>query len=179
MKYVIFYSTKGGVGKSTFSKISHIVLAMLERRKVTGEDLDPQQHYADFLAANEALISTSEEADFYLYDTQGAHTQTNADLMAALSGVDSVIIVPVKPSNEDIKEAKRIAKRFSEYNLTDKVVYVLNDCHHSKDYTKYINELKQLGRVAKKRINNRTGFRETPTRKELNDFSQLLHEVVL
>lgn len=179
MKYVIFYSTKGGAGKSTFAKLSHQVLALLERRYVIGEDLDPQQHYADFLKSNEALVATSDNAEFFIYDTQGAHTKTNAELMEACAGIDSVIIVPVRPSDDDIKEAKRISKRIKENNLTDKTVFVLNGCHHSKDYSKYINELKQLGNVAKKRINNRTAFAESPTRKELTDFSQLLHEVIL
>lgn len=178
MKYIIIYSTKGGVGKSTFAKCSHLVLSLLERRKVGGEDLDPQQHYADFLAAHSHL-STSENAEFFIYDTQGAHTEKNAELLNAAGGVDSLIIVPVRPSSDDLKEARRITERLKNHGVMDKTVFVLNGCHHSKDYSRYIAELKELGRVANKRINTRTAFAEVPKQKELSDFSQLLHEVVL
>lgn len=179
MKYIIQYSTKGGVGKTTFAKLLHTVLARLERYKVTGEDLDPQQHYADWLAANPELVVTEKEADFFLYDTQGAHTDTNKQLLQAVKNVDALIIVPVRPSVEDVKEARRIGKRLAEAGVLDKAIFVLNGCHHSKDYNWYIAELKMIGAVAKKRINTRSAFAETPRNKELSDFSQLVHEVIL
>ncbi|MDP2513677.1 hypothetical protein Q8W17_00185 [Photobacterium damselae subsp. piscicida] len=40
MKYIVFYSSKGGVGKSTFAKITHFVLANNNQKKVAGDDTE-------------------------------------------------------------------------------------------------------------------------------------------
>ncbi|MDP2544690.1 ParA family protein [Photobacterium damselae subsp. piscicida] len=179
MKYIVFYSSKGGVGKSTFAKITHFVLANNNQKKVAGDDTNPQQHYADWMNANSSLCSNEEVADYFIYDTQGAHTEVNIEILTACKTENAVILIPVKPSDDDIKEAKRIATRLKQLNVIDKAIFFLNGCVANSNYKKYREELCSLGRVARKQINNRKAFAETPTQREINDVSALLLEVLI
>ncbi|WP_150149726.1 ParA family protein [Candidatus Enterovibrio escicola] len=179
MKYIIFYSTKGGVGKSTNAKMAHLVLAQNNLKRVAGEDIDPQQHYADWLEAHPELVSRAEHAHFYIYDTQGAHTEKNIELLNATKEVQAVILVPVRPSKDDIKEAKRIAKRLTKIGVMDKVIFFLNGCVANSNHQSYRDDLISIGRVARKQINARVAFAENPKSREDNDMSALLLEVLL
>lgn len=179
MRYLIYYSSKGGVGKSTFAKISHLVLADNNQKKVAGDDTDPQQHYADWMSQHKNLVSSEEDAEFFIYDTQGAHTAANAELLTAACDADAVILIPVKPSSDDLKEAQRIANRLTQLNVMDKAIFFLNGCVANSNYSNYRVELAKLGKVARKQINNRKAFAETPTAREINDVSALLLEVLI
>jgi cellulose biosynthesis protein BcsQ len=180
MKYLIYYSTKGGVGKSTISKLSHQVLADNNLKKVAGDDTDPQQHYSDWLDANQKWVSEESCAEYYIYDTQGAHTDANVELLNAAKGEDAIIMIPVRPSDDDIKEAKRIADRLSNIGITDKCLFFFNGCIANCNYADYRKKLEALGiRVARKQINTRKAFAEKPTMREINDVSALLLEVLI
>lgn len=179
MRYLIYYSSKGGVGKTTFAKISHLVLADNNQKKVAGDDTDPQQHYADWMSLHKNLVSSEEDAEFFIYDTQGAHTSANAELLTAACDADAVILIPVKPSSDDLKEAQRIANRLTQLNVMDKAIFFLNGCVANSSYSNYRVELAKLGKVARKQINNRKAFAETPTSREINDVSALLLEVLV
>lgn len=179
MKYIIFYSSKGGVGKSTHAKLAHLVLGNNNQKKVAGDDMDPQQHYADWMANNPELVSKEEDADFFIYDTQGAHTDKNVELLTAAKGADSIILVPVRPSKDDMKEVSRMVLRLEKVGVLDKVVFFLNGCVANSNYKQYRDELSKYGRVAKKQINNRIAFSDSPRTREVNDISALLLEVLL
>ncbi|EGU42458.1 ParA family protein [Vibrio scophthalmi] len=179
MKYILFYSSKGGVGKSTHAKLTHLVLGNNNQKKVAGDDMDPQQHYADWMANNSHLVSSEDEADFFIYDTQGAHTEKNIELLTAVKDVDAVILVPVRPSKDDMKEVRRIVSRLDKIGVLDKVVFFLNGCVANSNYSEFKDELAAFGRVAKKQINNRIAFSDNPTTREINDISALLLEVLL
>ena len=178
MKYIIYYSSKGGVGKSTHAKLAHLVLGNNNQKKVAGDDMDPQQHYADWMANNPELVS-KEEADFFIYDTQGAHTDKNVELLTAAKEVDSIILVPVRPSKDDMKEVSRMVQRLDKVGVLDKVVFFLNGCVANSNYKPYRDELSKYGRVAKKQINTRIAFSDAPRNREINDISALLLEVLL
>ena len=179
MKYIVFYSSKGGVGKTTHAKMTHLVLGNNNQKKVAGDDMDPQQHYADWMANNPHLVSSEIDADFFIYDTQGAHTEKNIELLTAIKGVDAVILVPVRPSQDDMKEVRRIVTRLNKIGVLDKVVFFLNGCVANSNYSKYKEELATYGRVAKKQINTRVAFSDNPKTREINDISALLLEVLL
>lgn len=179
MKYILFYSSKGGVGKSTHAKLTHLVLGNNNQKKVAGDDMDPQQHYADWMANNSHLVSSEDEADFFIYDTQGAHTEKNIELLTAVKDVDAVILVPVRPSKDDMKEVRRIVSRLDKIGVLDKVVFFLNGCVANSNYSEFKDDLAAFGRVAKKQINNRIAFSDNPTTREINDISALLLEVLL
>lgn len=179
MKYLIFYSSKGGVGKSTFAKITHQVLADNNQKRVAGDDTDPQQHYGDWLIKNPHLVSSEEDAQYFVYDTQGAHTSENIELLNAAREEDAIILIPIKPSFDDLKEAERISKRLSKIGVMDKGVFFFNGCVANSNYQLYRDQLSKLGRVAKKQINTRKAFAETPTAREINDVSSLLLEILI
>ncbi len=179
MRYIIFYSSKGGVGKSTIAKVTHRVLGSNNQKKVAGDDMDPQQHYADWMANHPELVSEEKEADFFIYDTQGAHTDKNVELLKAAKDVDSVILVPVRPSEDDMKEVRRIVPRLEKIGVLDKVVFFLNGCGANSNYKSFRQDLSQYGKVAKKQINNRIAFSDNPKTREINDVSALLLEVLL
>lgn len=179
MKYIIFYSSKGGVGKSTHAKLAHMVLGNNNRKKVAGDDMDPQQHYADWMNSNPNLVATEDEADFFIYDTQGAHTDKNVELLTAAKDVESVILIPVRPSKDDMKEVRRMVPRLEKIGVLNNVVFFLNGCVANSNYKGFRDELATFGRVAKKQINNRIAFSDTPRAREVNDISALLLEVLL
>lgn len=180
MKYIILYSTKGGVGKSTFAKLIHTVLSNNNLRKVAGDDTDPQQHYANWMIENKKNSVNEKDADFFIYDTQGAHTQTNIELLNAAKNEDALIIIPVRPSNDDLTEAERIAKRLIKLDVLHKCVFVLNGCVANSNYSYYIDKLNSYGiKVARKKINSRKAFSDNPKVREINDISALLLEVLI
>jgi chromosome partitioning protein len=180
LKYIILYSTKGGVGKSTLAKLIHTVLSNNNLRKVAGDDTDPQQHYANWMVEHKNNVVNEKDADFFIYDTQGAHTQTNIDLLDAAKDEDALIMIPVRPSNDDLKEAERIAERLSKINILHKCVFVLNGCVANSNYSSYIERLNSYGiKVARKCINSRKAFSDEPKTREINDISALLLEVLV
>ena len=180
MKYLIHYSTKGGVGKSTISKIAHQVLADNNQKKVAGEDLDPQQHYADWMGKNASLVSSEESSDYFIYDTQGAHTKANEELLCAVKSVEAIVLIPVRPSIDDMKEAERIATRLKRIGIQNKCIFFFNGCIANCSYKDYREVLEGFGiKVARKQINTRKAFAEKPTLREINDISALLLEVLL
>ncbi len=180
MKYIIFYSTKGGVGKSTLVKLTHRVLAKNNGKRVTGDDTDPQQHYKSWLDRSPELTSDADNADYFLYDTEGSHTKYNAELLEAAVNVDAVILIPTNPvpfnefgePSDEVVECKRIAERLGKLGIKHKARFVLNKVNPvSKKKTAQFIELLESTEieVSRKHIPNRAAFGSGPTAREVND----------
>ena len=179
MKSIVLLSSKGGVGKSSLIKQIHRELVRLGYQ-VWGKDTDPQATYESFLSS----LSEPDNADFYLYDTQGADSAINRTLLEAIAqnDNDSLIIVPVQPTETDLERALSVAHLLQQFNVRDKAVFVLNRCYREadKETLKAKETLKSFNiKVAKSVIVNRLRFDQIPTPKIRNDVSKLIHEVIL
>ena len=80
--HIIFFNTKGGVSKSTLCEYTSIELQRLGY-SVHVDNTDQQRH---------VTLIENEEADFFLYDTAGAFTADNVDLLKAASGKDKISV---------------------------------------------------------------------------------------
>ncbi|ASJ41530.1 MULTISPECIES: ParA family protein [Vibrio] len=179
MKSIVLLSSKGGVGKSSLIKQIHRELSRLGY-DVWGKDTDPQGTYEQFLSS----LNEPNNADFFLYDTQGADSAINRTLLEAIAQADSdnLIIVPVQPTETDLDRALSVAHLLHQFNVRDKAVFVLNRCYREadKETLKSKAMLKSFNiKVAKSVIVNRLRFDQEPTSKIRNDISKLIHEVIL
>lgn len=192
MKYIVYYSSKGGVGKSTLAKLTHLTLTQCSNKIVTGDDTDPQQHYNFWMENNPELnAKDDEEPDYFIYDTQGFHTDINETLLIATKDLDARILIPIRPVpsassdklSDEVREGKRIAARIKKLGVDKKCAFVLNGCDQrsKKDIAAFINELAPLGiTICRKQISQRKAFGNGAfTKREIADMSELLLEVLL
>ena len=179
-KYLILMASKGGSGKSVLCKQ---IARELYRTgyKVNGQDYDPQQHYAQFVEVNNAIFSSNGEVDFTIVDTQGAHTQTNIDIMQGMKNEDALFIIPFMPTDDDYKEALKMRDRLKEFGLLDKAIFVANRCYreNDKDVKDFKQRLSTTVNVAKSVFVNRKAYAKEPDSKVINEISRFLNEVVV
>ncbi|EIZ4252501.1 TPA: ParA family protein [Vibrio parahaemolyticus] len=108
--HIIFFNTKGGVSKSTLCEFSSLELQRLGYR-VHVDNTDQQEH---------VTLIENEQADFFLYDTAGAFTAANVDLLKAAADVKSLIVIPMNTGVNDLKELDFILARLDEFGVKDK-----------------------------------------------------------
>lgn len=78
--HIIFFNTKGGVSKSTLCEFSSMELQRLGY-KIHVDNIDQQEH---------VTLIENEDADFFLYDTAGAFTSANVELLKSACDVNSL-----------------------------------------------------------------------------------------
>lgn len=113
--HIVFFNTKGGVGKSTLCEYT---ARGLERIGYVVEsiNIDQQQHITE---------RSHNEADHYLYDTQGSFTAANTDLLESLAGADDgLLIMPIGLGVNDLKEAQFVLSKLDEYGLVNRTIIV-------------------------------------------------------
>lgn len=177
-KYILFMASKGGVGKSALSK-------QFSREffrtgyKVQAEDYDPQQHFAKFANANPALFC--EDGDIVIVDTQGAHTETNAQLMAAMKEEDALIVVLFRPTEDDYTEALKMRNRLKDHGVLEQSVFVVNGAYREqdKDAKHYSALLSDTVKVSKSLFTQRKAYARDPDSKVINEVSRFINEVIL
>lgn len=108
--HIIFFNTKGGVSKSTLCEFSSLELQRLGY-SVHVDNTDQQEH---------VTLIENEQADFFLYDTAGAFTAANVDLLKAVADVKSLIVIPMNTGVNDLKELDFILARLDEFGVKDK-----------------------------------------------------------
>lgn len=108
--HIIFFNTKGGVSKSTLCEFSSLELQRLGYR-VHVDNTDQQEH---------VTLIENEQADFFLYDTAGAFTAANVDLLKAAADVKSLIVIPMNTGVNDLKELDFILARLDEFGVKGK-----------------------------------------------------------
>ncbi|GAL14395.1 hypothetical protein JCM19233_5407 [Vibrio astriarenae] len=177
-KYILLMASKGGVGKSSICKQ---IARELHRTgyKVQAEDYDPQQHFARFAEVNNYIFV--EEGDYVVIDTQGAHTETNTQLMKAMKNEDATIIIPMRPTEDDYTESLKMRDRLSEFNLLDKSVFVINGAYREidKDAKHYSAMLRDTANVSKALFTQRKAFAKEPDAKVVSEISRFIHTEIL
>lgn len=172
MKHIIFFNTKGGVGKSSLCEFSANELIRLGYL-VSVFNTDQQDH---------VTCSDLDDSDFCLYDTAGAFTSKNIELLTAAKDFDTKIIIPCNVGDNDLKELPFLIKTLNEYGYINKSTLVFTRTrNNSKSLNLARNLCTQLHfKTAKwtmpalddfafKRITSRTK----------NEISAFLHEVIL
>ncbi|HGO5304493.1 TPA: ParA family protein [Vibrio harveyi] len=179
-KYIIFMAHKGGVGKSTMSKQFSRELHRLGK-VIEGQDYDPQQHFARFMEVNSYLFTKQEEAEYVVVDTQGAHTQTNIDIMQGMQHEDALFVVLFRPTEDDYKETLVIRDRLKAQGVLDKALFVVNGCYreNDKDVKEFKERLRDTVKVAQSVFVQRKNYAKEPDSKVRGEISRFLHEAVL
>lgn len=172
MKHVIYFNTKGGVGKSTLCEFSAKELSRLGYSVNVG-NTDQQVHVTPVDEHN---------PDYFLYDTAGAFTGANIDLLEAASLVDSLIIVPMNTGLNDFKEVPFLVEKLTELDLLDRVRVVFTKARsNSKSLSSRRSDIEALGlRSLKWSMPTLEDFSEQRyTSRTRNEISAFLHEVLL
>ncbi|MDF5168640.1 ParA family protein [Vibrio parahaemolyticus] len=177
-KYILLMASKGGVGKSVICKQISRELHRLGN-KVTAMDYDPQQHFARFANLNDYMFA--EDGDYIVVDTQGAHTETNIQIMEAMKEEDAKIVVPLRPTDDEYTEALRMRDRLEKFGLLDKAVFVINGAYRvtHKDVKKFSDLLRSSVNVSKAVFTQRTAFAKDPDSKVVSEVSNFLHTEIL
>lgn len=170
--HIVFFNTKGGVSKSTLCELSRLELQRLGY-KVNVENTDQQEH---------VTLIENEDADFFLYDTAGAFTVENVDLLKAACEANALIIIPMKTGKNDLSELDFLLERLKEYNLLDKSKVVFTQTrHNSKSLSDRRITIKEKGlshlNWTMPILDDFGEQRITPRVK--NEISAFLHEVIL
>lgn len=113
-KHIIFFNTKGGVSKSTLCEYTANELQRIGK-SVSVDNTDQQKHVTTILNDN---------AEYCIYDTAGAFTANNIDLLKACSDVDALVIVPMNTGKNDFIELEFLVSRLNEYGLKEKSKFV-------------------------------------------------------
>lgn len=108
--HIIFFNTKGGVSKSTLCEFSSNELQRLGYT-VHVDNTDQQEH---------VTLLENESADYFLYDTAGAFTADNVELLKAAADVNALIVIPMNTGVNDLKELDFILARLDEFGVKDK-----------------------------------------------------------
>lgn len=174
MRHFLFLNTKGGVGKSTLCEYSYHELVRLGYA-VSVDNTDQQKH---------VTVVECDGAQFCLYDTAGAFTGANLELLEAASSneVDAKIIIPMSTGKNDNKEVEFLFDELKKLNLFDKSVVVFTKSRkNSKALAMRREEVKALGMPCLKWVmpqleDFNLGLHSSKTRNEISAF---LHEVAL
>lgn len=170
--HIIFFNTKGGVSKSTLCECSANELARLGYQ-VHVDNTDQQEH---------VTLIDNDAADYFLYDTAGAFTAANVELLKAAANAEALIIIPMNTGANDLKELDFILDRLDEFGVKSKSKVVLTKVRINSALARSRRELIQSRgiEVAKWSMPMLDDFADnrqsTRTRKEISAF---LHEVVL
>lgn len=180
MTYIILMSSKGGSGKSVLCKQFSRELYRLGY-SVRAADYDPQQHFAQFAEVNNSMFTESDTADYVLVDTQGAHTQTNIDIIESMKTEKALFVIPFRPTEDDYKEALRMRDRLKENGILDKAVFVANGCYreHDKDVKKYQALLADTVNISSSIFVQRKAYAKDPDSKVISEVSRFLNEIVI
>jgi chromosome partitioning protein len=170
--HIIFFNSKGGVSKSTLCEYTAQELQRLEY-SVNVDNTDQQQH---------VTLIENEDADYFVYDTAGAFTSDNLELLKAAANVNSLIIVPLNTGKNDFKEIPFIAKKLNELGLKDKTRFVFTKARlNSKSLTERRITLAELGLISiiwvMPMLDDFSEQRNTARTR--NEISAFLHEVIL
>ena len=172
MKHIIFLNTKGGCGKSTLCEFSARELARTGHA-VSVDNTDQQVH---------VTLSEIDNADFCLYDTAGAFTGSNMELLKEASSENTLIIVPLLTSKNDFKEVPFLTSKLTELNLIDRTKFVFTNVRtNSKSLIERRKQMEALNlEVAKWTMPTLEDFREQrDTSRTRNEISNFLSEIVL
>lgn len=171
-KHILALSSKGGVGKST--TVNYIARVFgNEGIEFATANLDSQDHFSDI---------DNENAEYVIYDTAGvlsAHTNT---LLNNLQGHEYVILVPVGTGLLDIMEVPFIANKLEKLGLLENTHFFFNKVRGN---TKRLREAREAFvvqnlNVAKANISLLEEIASlSTTRRAMNEFSRLVHEVIL
>lgn len=172
-KHIIFFNTKGGVGKSTLCEYSARELVRTGHR-VQVQNTDQQSH---------VTLREHDNADFYLYDTMGAFSAENMALLEAAARVDALIVVPIGTGTNDFNELSFLLDNLKQLNLIDNMIFVFT-CTRPK--SKYLKERRealdalQLGlKHAKWVLPTLESFgQQFDTSRTRNEISQFINEVI-
>ncbi|ENH2028431.1 ParA family protein [Vibrio parahaemolyticus] len=170
--HIIFFNTKGGVSKSTLCEFSSMELQRLGY-KVHVDNIDQQEH---------VTLIENEEPDFFLYDTAGAFTSANVDLLKSASAANSLIIIPMNTGVNDLKELDFILARLNEFGVKDKARIVFTKTRQNskalqdRKATVKGRGLKPLNWVMPM-LEDFSEQRDTARTR--NEISAFLHEVIL
>lgn len=172
--HIVFMNTKGGVGKSTLCESSGNELKRLGY-VVSLNNTDQQKHI---------LVNGLNEADYFLYDTAGAFTQENVQLLEALSNptVNGKIIVPLGVGKNDLKEVDFMIENLNKFNLLDRTVFVFMRTNPMRKSLRESREqLIQKGlNVSRWVMPDLEDFGQgRTTSRTKNEISQFLNEVIL
>lgn len=170
--HLIFFNTKGGVSKSTLCEYCSLELQRLGY-SVHVDNTDQQEH---------VTILENEQADYFLYDTAGAFTSANVELLKAAATVNSMIVIPMNTGINDLKELDFILARLDEFGVKDKSKIVFTKTRKNSKALKTRKEtVKDFGITP---INwvmpTLDDFGEQRnTARTRNEISAFLHEVIL
>lgn len=172
MKHIIFFNTKGGVSKSTLCEFASRELLRLGR-SVNVDNTDQQVHVT--------LIET-ENSDVCLYDTAGAFTESNMDLLRAASQEDVLIIIPLLTGKNDFKELPFLTEKLKSLNLINRSKFVFTNVRkNSKSLIERRKQIIEMGfDVMKWTMPTLEAFREQMnTVRTRNEISAFLYEIKL
>lgn len=170
MKVLTIYAPKGGAGKTTLTR-ELATAATLEGHEVAIIDLDPQGSLTAWSEAregnrpalvrpgdrglSETLNALKDAADFVLIDTPPA---AGADMESTL-GLSDAVLVPVRPSPDDLRAAAPIASRLTPMGIS--WAFVVTQAPARARLTEQAaRRLAGIGRVAPDNIGFRTAFPE-------------------
>lgn len=140
-------ASKGGVGKSALARMFHKELTR-QGYKVNGKDGDTQQHFNAYMSTQPSF----ENPDVTIVDTQGAWTSDNESLIHHIKNDNYKIIVPFKPSDEDLKEALLMAQRLKKMDALNNAVFVVNETYRDFDAEakSFCDRLREHGLIVSK-----------------------------
>lgn len=172
MKHLIFFNTKGGVSKSTLCEFSARELLRLGR-SVNVDNTDQQVH---------VTLITTENADVCLYDTAGAFTESNMDLLSAASEEDALIIIPLLTGKNDFKEVPFLIEKLKSLNFINRSKFVFTNVRkNSKSLIERRNQMIEMGLdIMQWTMPTLEDFREhRDTSRTRNEISAFLYELKL
>ncbi|ODS09725.1 ParA family protein [Vibrio scophthalmi] len=170
--HIIFFNTKGGVSKSTLCEFTARELKRIGYG-VHVDNTDQQEH---------VTLIDNEDADYFLYDTAGAFTADNVELLKAAAEAKSLIIIPMNTGVNDLKELDFILSRLDEYGVREKARVVFTKTRqNSKALQARRVTLKERGldsiNWVMPMLEDFSEQRETARTR--NEISAFLHEVIL
>ena len=170
--HIIFFNSKGGVSKSTLCEYTAKELQRLGH-SVNVDNTDQQQH---------VTLIENEEADYFVYDTAGAFTSDNLELLKAAADANALIIVPLNTGKNDLKEIPFISEKLNELGLKDKTRFVFTKTRpNSKSLTERRTTLAELGLTSINWVMPMLDdfSEQRNTARTRNEISIFLHELVL
>lgn len=170
--HIIFFNTKGGVSKSTLCEFSSNELQRLGYT-VHVDNTDQQDH---------VTLLKNESADYFLYDTTGAFTADNVELLKAAADVNALIVIPMNTGINDLKELDFILARLDEFGVKDRSRIVFTKTRkNSKVLKKRKDTVLERGLIPLNWVMpTLDDFGEQrDTSRTRNEISAFLHEVIL